>query len=155
MKMWEQSSVNGLFHPWAWDSTAIYFFFLLVGTDSWLRCGWHGRADGHDEVVLYPPVQVTMSLVSLPFSIMPCKICVPLYGWGVKSKGWYFRRLFSCYEYCQIMVILFIVARGTTLPVAVEKVWVLNLWWELFLTLQTSFWGRLLCKEVKFMDKSL
>ena len=48
---------------------------------------------GNDEVVLCPPVQVTLSLFSLPFSLMPCKICVQLYSLGVRSQGCYFRHL--------------------------------------------------------------
>lgn len=72
---------------------------------------------------LCPPERATLSLVDLPFSLMPCKTCVRLRSLGLKSTGCYFKCLLSCYEYCQIVTILFIVARGATLPVGVEQVW--------------------------------
>lgn len=72
---------------------------------------------------LCPPEQATLSLVDLPFSLMPCKTCVWLRSLGLKSTGCYFRCLLSRYEDCQIIAILFVVARGAALPVAVEQVW--------------------------------
>lgn len=91
-----------------------------------------------------------------PFSLLPCKIFVWLCSLGVKRKGDYLD--ISSYEYCWVIIILFTVARGTALPLVVGKVKVLSLFLSLCGALpgpQTSGWGSLLCKEMKFTDRSL
>lgn len=98
-------------------------FSLLVGTASWLRWGWRGPVNGRVEIACVHQSRPRWVLLISLFPLMPCKTCVWLRSLGLKSTGCYFRCLLSRYEDCQIIAILFIVARGAALPVAVEQVW--------------------------------